>query len=75
MFVPALLSSDKFLFLVITLMYTELVIELCPTKVPGFCDMRKFEFKEPPNVPKLLEVPDCIGLPQPFPFLVDNSNK
>ena len=56
-------------------MYTELVIELCQTKVPGFCDMRKFEFKEPPNVPKLLEVPDWIGLLQLFPFLVDNSNK
>ena len=56
-------------------MYTELVIELCQTKVPGFCDMRKFEFKEPPNVPKLLELPDWIGLPQLFPFLVDNSNK
>ena len=75
MFVPALLSSDQFLFLVITLINTELVIELCPTKVPGFCDMRKFEFKEPPNVPKLLEVPDRIGLPQLFPFLVGDSNQ
>ena len=61
-------------------MYTELVIELCPTKIPGFCDMRKLEFKEPPNVPKLLKVPDCIGilytgLPQLLPFMVDDSNQ